>query len=343
MSVEPELKVKALTAGRNEPSARFRIGQYSDFLQKKGIELDWLPAPIPKYPPASRLVRPFWAVGSILGRVPAIAATWSGDVTIFSRELVSTLMTLEPLTRRPRILDVDDSIWLTQRNGSVAKIADRVDAVIAGNDFVASWFSRYCRDVTVVPTGVDTNRFVPVQRASGKKVVIGWSGTSSNFPSLEELWSALIPVVQARPEVILRIVSDRPPRVPPELSTSVDFVPWTSNNEVASIQGFDIGLMPLADNDWSRGKCSYKMLLYMACGIPVVVSPVGMNVSVLEMGEIGYGVSGNSEWTEALMALVDDAGLRSLMGSSGREIVEKNFSLSVVATELVDIIRRVAK
>jgi len=343
MSVEPVLKVKALTAGRNVPSARFRIGQYSEFLKKNGIDLDWLPAPISKYPPASMLARPFWAVGSILGRIPAIAATWSGDVTIFSRELVSTLMTLEPLTRRPRILDVDDSIWLTQRNGSVARIAERVDAVIAGNEFVASWFSRYCRDVTVVPTGVDTNRFVPVHRDPGNKVVIGWSGTSSNFTSLEKLWRAFIPVVQGRPEVILRIVSDRPPRVPPELSTFVEFVPWAPANEVASIQGFDIGLMPLVDNDWSRGKCSYKMLLYMACGIPVIVSPVGMNVSVLEMGDIGYGVKGVSEWTEAMMTLVDNASHRASMGSSGREIVEKKFSRSVVAAELVDIIRRVAK
>jgi len=343
MSAESVLKVKALTASRNVPSARFRIGQYSDFLEKNGIVLDWLPAPVAKYPPSSRFVRPFWAVGSILGRVPGIIETWSGDVTIFSRELVSTLMTLEPLTKRPRILDVDDSIWLTQRNGSIAKIAERVDAVIAGNDFVGSWFSRYCRDVTVVPTGVDTDRFVPVERDPDRKVVIGWSGTSSNFPSIEELWRAFIPVVQARPEVILRIVSDRSPKVPPELSSSVEFVPWTAANEVASIQGFDIGLMPLADNDWSRGKCSYKMLLYMACGIPVIVSPVGMNVSVLGMGDIGFGVTGVSDWTEAMMTLVDDAGLRASMGSSGRGIVENKFSVPVVSATLVNIIRRVAK
>ena len=108
------------------------------------------------------------------------------------------------------------------------------------------------------------------------------------------------------------------------------------------LQGMDIGLMPLADNAWSRGKCSYKMLLYMSCGIPVVVSPVGMNAQVLGMGEMGFAVVSGSDWMNAIMTLIDEAELRRRMGEVGRKIVEADFSRQRVAVRLADVLKRIA-
>jgi glycosyltransferase involved in cell wall biosynthesis len=335
------IHVAALTAGRSVPSARFRIGQYREPLGEHGIDLDWRPAPVAKYPPRSVWLRPPWLVGSIAARLPGVVASRRADVTLLGRELVSTLMTLEGLTRRPRVLDVDDAIWLTQRYGSIERLAGRVDAVMAGNEHVAEWFSRFCDDVVIVPTAVDTERFLPASRTGDDGVVIGWSGTSGNLSTLDAVWSPLETVVKERSHVRILITSDRRPHVPAGLADRVDFVPWSPDNEVVSIQGMDIGLMPLVDDAWSRGKCSYKMLLYMSCGVPVVTSPVGMNAHVLGLGDVGFAATGGDDWVNALLALVDDADLRRRQGTAGREVVETGFSRTAVATVIADTLKRI--
>ena len=336
------LHVVALTAGRRVPSARFRIGQHVAGLAANGVDLEWRPAPVPKYPPAGIWRRPFWLLGSIAGRVPGVLSTIHADVTLLGRELISTLCTLEPLTRRPRVLDVDDAVWMTQKFGGVEKIVDRVDAVFAGNDFVADWFSARCADVTIVPTAVDVKRFRPVERPERETIVIGWSGTAHNLPMLGAVWPALAAVVRDHPNVRIRIVSDRRPLVPAEIEAHLDYVAWSPENEVRTIQDMDVGLMPLPETDWSRGKCSYKMLLYLACGVPVVVTPIGMNEQVLAMAEVGYGARGSGEWGDACTALLGDEGLRKRMGRAGRELVVSRFSLEQVTRMLAVNLKRVA-
>jgi len=262
-------------------------------------------------------------------------------MTLLGRELVSTLSTLEGLTRSPRVLDVDDAIWLTQRCGSIEKLASRIDAVMAGNEHVAEWFSRFCNDVVVVPTAVDTERFTPAGCAGDEDVVIGWSGTSGNLSTLDEVWAPLESVVKERDRTRILITSDRRPHVPAGLVDRVDFVPWSPESEVASIQAMDIGLMPLTDDAWSRGKCSYKMLLYMSCGIPVVISPVGMNARVLGLGDVGYAAIGCDDWSNAILSLVDDPDLRRRQGAVGRDVVETGFSRTVVAGVIAENIKRI--
>ncbi len=337
-----DLQVLALTAGRHVPSARFRVGQHVGPLAELGVDVDWRPAPIGKYPPREAWRRPFWLVGTTAARLPGVLASRRADVTLLGRELVSTLHTLEGWTGRPRVLDVDDAIWLTQRHGSMERLARSVDAVIAGNSVVAEWFAHHCPDVTIIPTAVDTERFRPAERGAGEAVVVGWSGTSGNLGTLDMVWPALIDLLGARRRVRLLITSDRRPDVPAGLEDRIDYVPWSPDNEVSAIQDMDIGLMPLADDPWSRGKCSYKMLLYMSCGVPVVASPVGMNAEVLGQGEVGLAAARESDWREALFALADDAELRARQGREGRRIVESRYSRRQVAERLATCLKRIA-
>ncbi|EIU1689654.1 TPA: glycosyltransferase, partial [Pseudomonas aeruginosa] len=122
----------------------------------------------------------------------------------------------------------------------------------------------------------------------------------------------------------------------------VEFIRWTETNEVETIAGMDIGIMPLADDLWSRGKCSYKMLLYMACGLPVVVSEYGMNRDVLARGFIGYGAVDDEGWYESLAALVKDPEARVRAGQNGRDIIERHYSLDVVCDLWAMVIGSVA-
>ena len=338
------LKVTALTGSTQVPSARFRVGQYLPRMRENGIDLNWLPAPVSGYPPVRRWLRPMWLPVAVAARFPGVAATWSSDVTLIGREFISTLSTLEFLTGRPRVFDIDDAVWLRRGGGFARHLARRMDIVVAGNEFLAEWFGRYCPDVEILPTAVDCDRFVPRSESgtNGKPTVIGWTGTSSNLPFLYEIEEALARVMRERPDVRFKVSSDRRPGFRHLPGDRVDYVPWSLDNEVGFIQSLDVGLMPLADNEWSRGKCAYKMLLYLSCGVPVVVSPVGVNAQVLQAAEVGLGARDHDEWRNGILALLaDDGGLKE-MGTRGRELVVENFSAAVLGGRLARILKRAA-
>jgi glycosyltransferase involved in cell wall biosynthesis len=261
-------------------------------------------------------------------------------VTLLQRELLSTLVTLEPLTKTPRILDVDDAIFLERQGRTARRLAQLCDRVICGNTFLADWFSTWNRDTVVVPTAVDSDRYLPVKRARGDaELVMGWIGTHGNIKYLRTVEPALRRVMDAVPGARLRVVSDRPPDLSDLAPGRVDFVRWSERSEVANIQAMDVGLMPLEDSPWARGKCSFKMLQYMSCGLPVVVSPVGMNAEVLRLGECGVAASTETQWVDGLIALLESPELRSRLAAEGRRVVEAAFSVRVVAPQLARCLR----
>jgi glycosyltransferase involved in cell wall biosynthesis len=300
-------------------------------------------APLGAYPPRIRALRPLWAVGSLGARLPSLLSSARYDVTLLQREMISTRLTLEPLTKGPRVLDVDDAIWLNGRGDFAGRLARACDLVVCGNDYLANYFSRWNRNVVVIPTPVDTERFKPLKRRQGGEAeIIGWTGSSSNFRYLYEIEGALASVLKARPGARLRIVSDVAPtfaRVPPR---QWEFIKWTPGSEAETVGEMTVGLMPLGDTDWERGKCSYKMLLYLACGVPAVVSPVGMNAQVLAMGRVGLGAADLRGWEEALCGLLDDGVGREEMGRRGRELATGHFSLDAVTPKLAACLRGVA-
>jgi glycosyltransferase involved in cell wall biosynthesis len=330
------IKVAALTGGKYDPSARFRVRQLIPALLQEGVEMDEFIPPISKYPPSQQWLRPLWGVAALAGRIPAIMATYKYDIVLLQRELLSTLVTLEPLTKCPRVLDVDDAIFL-HRGGRFAKrLAQLSDMVICGNDFIAEWFSKWNKNITVIPTAIDTNRYIPRRenRSSQDKIVIGWMGTSGNFKYLYKIESALERVIKTRPEIIFKIISDRKPKFKEKLNEKIEYIKWSQETEITDIQSMTIGIMPLANTDWEKGKCSFKMLQYMACGIPVVVSPVGMNAQILGESKVGFGVNTLEEWVDALICLLDSPEQREKMGSNGRKLVEAKYNIKCIVPKL---------
>jgi glycosyltransferase involved in cell wall biosynthesis len=164
-------------------------------------------------------------------------------------------------------------------------------------------------------------------------LVLGWTGTSGNFPFLYSIEGALLRVFQHCSRARLLIVADRPPQFKRLPESRVEFELWTPRTELDAFAHMSIGLMPLADNAWCNGKCSYKMLCYMAAGLPVVVTAAGMNREVLAMGEVGLSAGCEQQWVDALTALLSDADLRQRMGAAGRVVVEERFSLQRLAQQ----------
>ena len=284
------------------------------------------------YPPAKQWQRIPWAALRLAEMSIAAIRSNCYDVILLQREMMSTFATLERWTGRPRVFDVDDAIHL-YRGGAMARtLATHSDRVICGNFHLAEVYRQWNSDVVVLPTAVDTARYHP--RASGsdsETIVLGWIGTSANLRYLQSVEPAINKVLKRYPSVMLHVVCDKPPQMHAVESARVLYTPWSVEIEVRAIQSFSIGLMPLEDSPWTRGKCSYKMLQYMSCGLPTVVSPVGMNADVLRLGEIGYGSKTNNEWQTALEHLIEDETARSRLGANGRQIVLREFSISSLA------------
>jgi len=331
------IRVAAFTGGYNVPSARFRIRQHVSELMRYGISLEEHVARFSSYPPFNKPIRPVWAGASLLQRIPGIVKSYQSDIVIIQREMISKYATFECLTNRPRIFDVDDAIWLN-REGAAQKLSQWSDSLICGNSFLADYFSKWNPNIHIVPTAVDCSRFQPTTNNRSAYHVIVWSGTSSGFEYLYSIEDALRKILKARSDIRLRIIANKRPKFSTIPSKSIDYVKWTPADEVKGLQTADVGIMPLYDTPWAKGKCSYKMLTYMACGLPVVISPVGMNVDVLSQAKAGFSAQGNAEWIESVFYCLDNPQRAKKLGSNGRALIESRYSLTRVASLLAGII-----
>ncbi len=336
------LRVAAYTGSSTVSSRRFRVLQYIERLAKLAVDIDEYVSRWGSWPPISYTKRPFWLAATVLDRIVPIARSFAYDVTLLQRELVSTLATLERFSHRPRVLDIDDAVWLTSKRAckTFTTLANLSDGIICGNNFIAENVPlSSTKKIIILPTPVDTARFIPAQRKDTNKQIIGWSGLSSGFQYLLGIEKALLQVISGRSNVVFRVVSDKKPTFQWLSESMVEYVKWTPTNEVQTIQEMTVGLMPIDDTLWSRGKCSYKMLLYMSCAIPVVVSPYGMNADVLKYGNVGFGAATPTEWVEHIKWLLDHPEAAHQIGLNGRQIVEQHYSLDVVAPQMASYLK----
>ena len=325
-------RVSAFTGGSAVPSARFRVRQYIPAVRKFGVLLEERAATIGAYPPVRwRALRPAWGTAALMLRSVDLAAARRADVTLLQREMISGLYTLERFTRRPRVLDVDDAIWIGRGRRAAECLARSCELVICGNDYLAAHCSQWNGRVVVLPTAVDTERYSPAASEDRDRPIIGWCGTGSTLRYLIAIEDALLDILAAHPQARLRIIADVRPRLarlPPE---RWEFVRWSAETEVEALRGISIGLMPMEESEWCLGKCSYKMLLYMSCARPVVVTPWGMNADILRMDAVGLGARSTADWMDAIDALLRDAPRRLTLGRNGRAVVAAHFSLQRLA------------
>ena len=211
--------------------------------------------------------------------------------------------------------------------------------IIAGNEYLKEYARPLNENVIVIPTCIDTGVYSSsVVETTNDKVIIGWIGLSSNLRYVISISNAIRKGLTGRKDVVFKIVSDNFIDI-----AGIDIVKkqWKLQEEVSDVGTFDIGIMPLDDNEWTRGKCSYKALLYMAMGIPVVLSPVGMNKEIVEDGVSGFFATTEGEWVEKLSILIEDSTLRHQMGIKGRRVVEERYSKKVGLDMLLSAIKLV--
>ena len=226
------------------------------------------------------------------------------------------------------IIDFDDATfhrydnhrsWFVRRilGSKLEALLGRASLVVCGNAYIEQYAARFCPKTEVVPTVVDTSIHVPSYLPSMEsKLTVGWIGSPSTWTYLEPM----VPILQTIAEEMdlrVRIVGAGPQR---SLGGRFEFLDWAEEKEVALIQGMDIGIMPLPNDMWARGKCGYKLIQYMACGRPVIASPVGVNSEIIDDGVNGFLATDARSWIGSIRRLAADLRLRASMGEAGRRL-----------------------
>jgi glycosyltransferase involved in cell wall biosynthesis len=246
------------------------------------------------------------------------------------------------------IFDFDDAVFVAYRSpsngylsylkfpGKTGTIIARSAHVMAGNAYLAEYSRAFNQNVTIVPTTIDTDKYVPFDRAGNEIPVIGWSGSYSTVQHLDTIRRPLQELAK-RHRFKLRVIGTREYEID---GVEIEALPWRAETEVEDLQRMDIGVMPLPDNQWSRGKCGLKALQYMALGVPTVCSPVGVNTEIINDGVNGL-IASDEEWIEKLSQLIIDINLRKRLGDAGRATVVDRFSARSQAPLVADIFERV--
>lgn len=252
------------------------------------------------------------------------------------------------LLRVPYVYDFDDALFLKYRlerfrsvsfllNNKFDPVVSGARAVLAGNSYLAKYGVLHNPATRILPTVVDTNRFLPKPGRDRSVFTVGWIGSPSTSIYLQEL-KVPLEVLGREGRVRLVMVGGKCDPIP-----GVDIVnlPWSESTEVELINTFDVGIMPLFDDEWARGKCAFKLIQYMACGVPVIASPVGTNCEVVTPTS-GILAADSDAWTEAFRTLRDSPTLRSKMGDAGRERVVERYSLQYALPLMADTLKSVA-
>lgn len=224
------------------------------------------------------------------------------------------------------------SLLLKRKIDNVMKYSH---CVIAGNSYLANRaINAKAKQVVIIPTVIDVEHYEVKSDFESEPVIIGWIGSPTTFKYVENLMPVLEKLIENY-HCQVHIVGAKSSSA---AMKNIEFIPWTEATEVSSIKKFNIGIMPLNNTPWELGKCSYKLIQYMGCGIPVVASPVGMNKDVVEEGINGFFASDNQEWYDVLEKLITDNNLQKGLGGLGRRKVENEYSLSIKATLLISVL-----
>lgn len=341
------------------PGQRFRIEQWAPHLRADGIDVELAPfldlATERAMRRPGRTLAKAWGVSRALGRRLGLlrAARRYDAVYVFREAALAGPPVVETLLARRGarlVLDYDDAIWVSYVSpanpylaklkfpGKTATLCRIARHVMAGNAYLADYARRFNDRVSVVPTTIDTDRYQPVERPPNTVPVIGWTGSYSTAKYLQILAT---PLRRLRERMDFRMVvvgADF------ELDgVDVECRPWDSRREVEDLRDFDVGVMPLLDTEWERGKCGLKALQYMALGIPCVVSPVGVNSDIVRDGVEGFTASSAEDWENTLERLLRDPSLRRRLGQAARESVVTRYSAKVHAPRVAEILREAAR
>lgn len=345
-------RVLGITQSGFDPASRFRFIQFIPHLEKAGWEVIHRPNRPDRQWNSPLSWRPLRAVHYRLGRV---AMKWNRmrdlslarecDAIFVNRDLANEGFFLQSLVapHMPRVVyDFDDAIFIGKREHAVRWLCERAGWVTPGNEYLAEYSRKHNSHVTVVPTVIDTDAYQPRKYGASdtrSKVRIGWSGSDQSIGSTLVPRLEMLKALQTRIPFELVVITNTRPTLPVEIEWS--FVPWRESDEHLLSTRMDIGIMPLKDDAFQKGKCGLKLLQYMAAGLPTVASPVGVNAEIVLPGLTGFQASTDAEWHEALGRLVRSADLRASMGNEGRKRCEQHYSVNRWLPELIQIFEKV--
>jgi len=326
------MKVLFLIQGYSVAASRYRVLQYIPYLESCGVE-----AVVSLYP------------RTLKENIQIFGALFQYDVVFLQRKRFNQPR-LGLLRRRAKriIYDFDDAVMYRNssskdpvsksRRRRFVQMIQASDFVIAGNEFLRGEVLPFHSNVEVLPTVIDQDRYRPKDYpANQEKVTLGWIGDHGSIHYLEEMRPVFERIGQRHPHAQLKIVCDiffeckQIPVVKKE---------WRFEEEVADLQSFDVGLMPLVEDPWSWGKCGLKIIQYQGVGLPVVCTPVGINRDLVEDGVNGFYASTPEEWEERLSSLIENGPLRETMGREGRKKVLENYTLQACGPRLLSILKR---
>lgn len=341
------------------PGQRFRIEQWEPLLAAEGIEITYAPFE------TEELRSVLHTGGGVFAKVGAVTSSIRArgrelrnlekfDLVYLFRE--AAILGPPWFERRiaragvPIVFDFDDAIFVSYKSPSngylsylkfPAKTAEivRLSAhIMAGNQYLADYSLQFNDNVSIVPTTIDTDKYIVVERPEPDVPTIGWSGSFSTVQHLDTIRDVLRELAQTE-QFRLRVIGTPTYKIP---DVDTEAMQWRSATEIEDLGEIDIGIMPLPDEDWSRGKCGLKALQYMALGVPTICSPVGVNSTIIRDGVNGYIADTAAEWIDALKTLLHDPDLRHRIGMAGRKTVEDEYSARVVAPKVAEIFRAAA-
>ena len=339
------------------PSQRFRFELYYDALEEAGLH----------YETSSFWDEKGWnqlyTKGSGVGKVIALIKGFarrkllmlqmgSYDVVFIHREVAPIgppvfEWYIAKVLKKKIIYDFDDAIWLpntSEQNSivgrlkwhsKVASICRWSWKVSAGNAYLADYARQYCQQVEITPTIVDTTAHTSILSSQlsslNAQLVVGWTGSHSTLKYLQPL-VPILQELQQQTDFTFLVIADQDPQLP---LRNYQYIKWSKETEVEDLNRMDIGLMPLEDDQWSKGKCGFKAIQYGAIGVPALVSPVGVNAEIVEDGISGYHCLTDSDWEIAITSLIKDHELRTKMGQAGRERIVKHYSVESQKTSFL--------
>lgn len=327
------MKIIFLIQGNNVAASRYRVLQYLPFFQAGGIDTE-----VHEFPQA------------MAGWLPLYGRLKTAEMIFVQRKrLPRSVLFFLKRHKKKIIYDFDDAVmfknslsrnpYSLRRTMSFKRMLGYADLVIAGNEFLKEEAQKYHKNVRVLPTPIDTDRYREKDLHGSETVNMGWIGDHGSIHYMEsykDVWEA---IGRKYGHVVLTIICDT---FIETKDISLHRIPWNYDREIDDLISLDIGLMPLFDDLWSRGKCGFKIIQYLGVGVPAVCTPVGINRDVIEDGVNGFWALTKDEWIEKLSILVENASLRARMGTEGRRRIMRHYSVQACAPRLLEWIREVA-
>lgn len=354
-------KVLILVAHRPDrsPSQRYRFEQYLNYLQENGFSFTWSPLLNEKddsvfYSQGNLLKKIIILCKSVWIRLMDLREFKNYDIIFIQREALffgtSYIEKKAKQSGKMVIFDFDDAIWMADTSPGNKKwewVKDpkkfegnvkNASVVIAGNSYLAEYAKKFNHNIQVIPTTVDTNIHVPKPELRNSAcVTIGWSGSFSTIKHFESIVPVLTKLSNKYKEKIrFKVIGDANYF---NTQLNINGIAWNAATEVNELNSFDIGLMPLPNDEWTKGKCGLKALTYMSCGVPVVMSPVGVNTEIVQNNVNGLLADTQEEWLAALEKLIDDKELREQLGKRGRQTVIEKYSVEANKEKYLTVFR----